>query len=77
MKKLMVLCAALLLVGCSSSEPEVDPITMLEEKVATMEQSLDATTAEAMELKAEAANLDQRAEAIETSLEEMKEKMSQ
>lgn len=77
MKKLMVLCAALLLVGCSSSEPKVDPITVLEEKVATMEQSLDATTAEAMDLKAEAANLDQRAEAIEATLEEMKEKMSQ
>lgn len=76
MKKLMVLSAALLLVGCSSSEPKEDPITMLEEKVATIEQRVDATAIEALELKQDAAALDQRVETLEATIDAMKEKMA-
>lgn len=77
MKKLMMLAAVLTLVGCSSSEPEMDPMTMMEEKVASMEQTVSATEQEAMELKAEAASINQRLDAIDSSVAEMQEAMTE
>ena len=77
MKKLMVIGAVLLLVGCSSSKPKVDQLTMLEEKVTSIETTVNSTNAEAMELKAEAADLSDRAEAIEATLGEIKGAMTE
>lgn len=76
MKKLMALAAVLTLVGCSSSEPEVDQLTMLEEKVTSMEQTVDATRQEAMGLKSEAASINQRLDKLDAEMAEVKEAMS-
>ena len=76
MKKLMALAAVLTLVGCSSSEPEVDQLTMIEEKVTSMEQTVDATRQEAMGLKSEAASINQRLDKLDAEMAEVKEAMS-
>jgi outer membrane murein-binding lipoprotein Lpp len=76
MKKLMALAAVLTLVGCSSSEPEVDKLTMLEEKVTSMEQTVDTTREEAMGLKSDAASINQRLDKLDAEMAEVKEAMS-
>jgi len=77
MKKLMALTAALVLVGCSSSEPEVDQMTMLEEKVVSVEQTVNTTNREVMELKSEAAALNQRLDTVDSTLNQIKGAMNE
>ena len=78
MKKLMALAAVLTLVGCTSSEPEMemDNMAMLERRVTSIEETVNGIKQEAMELQTTAESLNQRMDALDSSMVDMKDSMS-